>query len=491
VAVEQSRARTQEPGRAQAPQRPAQARPASLLQQLQRVHGNAALARALGGGRRPGRAMLQRYTYTLARGGNLGNEGQRQAAIDLQNHLLKRVSTVYVEPDLSGMGPYDAWGMALMDHSAEATLGSKAQYPRDKNFAESCPVRFQSEYFSFDVELISAPNLVPPFGGPDAPMEQAVRQRVEAPWQIGHIAARGGGGAIGRTFGGTQFWDVNPGFSGIVTPVGTQGAYEVPQSQWLQLLTDVWKMPPEQHVDKAPNKASLTALPAPREQPFLVYVDPKSDPHAKDVPLERKQIDVDMFEREFDRGYEMEESPVLYQEQSSSAPLKNRKDAKRDPNTAMGISAWQPIGGKPPPMKGKLATHEWCHLVGDADSGKCAPENLYIGTNNVNTEQLAMENALRDFRLYYEKLGWSIEIRARATVEELDFEGAPYFSALKVLYEITLTKPNRPRFLIHEQPMDPQRGLLPDLEYKGLLAFVAERLEQAKATVTELDAGAK
>jgi hypothetical protein len=185
---------------------------------------------------------------------------------------------------------------------------------------------------------------------------------------------------------------------------------------------------------------------------------------------------------------ELEQPGWMQQTGISKPPPDNRKDAGRDPNTEMGVSAWQPVGGHTAPMKGKLASHEWCHLVGDADSGECAPENLYIGTNHVNTEQLAMETALHKHRFAYEKRGWGIEIRASAMVKVAIHQGTSYLTAESVRYEIWLVKTGKPRIPVHEQLMDAQRGIIPTWEFKALEFYVNSRLEQAHKTVDEVEA---
>lgn len=86
---------------------------------------------------------------------------------------------------------------------------------------------------------------------------------------------------------------------------------------------------------------------------------------------------------------------------------KGGKDNHGNANTVMGCSATQYAGhlSNVAQQKDQInqnmandINYEWCHLIGHGDGGEEVPENYVAGTHYSNTEQLAMETAVRKFR---------------------------------------------------------------------------------------------
>jgi hypothetical protein len=281
---------------------------------------------------------------------------------------------------------------------------------------------------------------------------------------------------MGRPVGGAQRWGVNPAFAGVVG--GDQQFLTL--GELIAWGTNELLLPLEDFVADVPE--GMLELPAPPEQPFVFYLDSKT-PRIDQPDTGRESISIAEFERRFERA-EQDGGPIARQSGISTAPRTSRKDggSERDPATAMGgLSASSVVGGRPPPMQGALASHEWCHLVGDGDSGRCAPENLVVGTNSVNTEQLAMENSLRPSRARLDGLGLAIEITARAQCTTVDHGGRSFLVAQYILYEIDLVNPGArgARMEIFRHVMHGTRGAIANLEYVMLGGIIEERLNRA------------
>ncbi len=152
--------------------------------------------------------------------------------------------------------------------------------------------------------------------------------------------------------------------------------------------------------------------------------------------------------------------------------------------------------------RGASGSHEYCHLVGDGDSGDCKAENLVVGTNGVNTEQLAMEETLRPYRPLLRRLGYGLRLTVTATIDDTPF----YFEGLNpfdppwasqsiaewIQYAIEVVpidlglKSDEP-MPVHTQVMDGQRGVITEAEVEVLKATVARKLDDVLGSLDGLD----
>lgn len=421
-----------------------------------------------------GGAVVQQFAFTLGRGLQADpHRESKEAAIATQNRLLRAVHTLYV----AGSNNPEATAAASpsMAQPDAITVGRDALYPRDDHFADNVVATFSGEYFNYKVQLISHPDMVPDWNAPAA-IDAVVAQRVAAPYRIVSMSVRGGGGAgMGRPVGGPQWWGINSEFNGVVGHRVLWG-HELVAWGIGELL-----LPMDRYLKGSPGPG-LRKMPATSFDPFIFYLEGAASSVQEPIGT-RAVIDIGDFERRFERVRE-EGGAYAEQEGLSKAPSVARKEggSDRDPGTMMGTSAWKAAGGKPAPLPGALASHEWCHLLGDGDSGPCAPANLVIGTNSVNTEQLAMENALRPYRPgLMDHFGLAIQIQARALCSRVMHDGTEYLQADHIEYNIDLVNPARPaiRFEIFRRVMDGRRGAISELEFITVGNMAAEQLNLA------------
>lgn len=180
-------------------------------------------------------------------------------------------------------------------------------------------------------------------------------------------------------------------------------------------------------------------------------------------------------------------------------PAQQRQEAGRNPQqTADGTPAAVWAGGTRA-AGGALASHEYCHLVGDGDGGPCEDHNLVIGTNGVNTEQLALEETLRPYRPTFRRLGWSIMIEVTAIVEQvpMNLQGVnedvrwPADSLADFIrYKITAMPMDVALEGMHRLPimthvMDGKRGTITDMEVELLKRKLTASFDAALQTVQE------
>jgi hypothetical protein len=64
----------------------------------------------------------------------------------------------------------------------------------------------------------------------------------------------------------------------------------------------------------------------------------------------------------------------------------------------------------------RTTAFEWCHLIGHGDGGREEFANFVVGTEAVNTEQLALEGALRPYRGQLASIGWAIRLDVEAAL---------------------------------------------------------------------------
>ncbi|MFF0965960.1 DUF4157 domain-containing protein [Streptomyces sp. NPDC003283] len=348
---------------------------------------------------------------------------------------------------------------------------------RDPGPRESWPMKYQSGQFIYEIEMINRPDrrgttLIDPERS-----FQVVKRKLKM---------RDSGHSAGRTYRFDERWSPNPEYWGPVPgPQAEVAAHEMGLSSRSRLAQEDMRF--------------FRPLPAPRSQPFVFHVaDDRVDPHFLHADGAQKDRRRDVTAAAFDHTA-ANAHPEDYRRKSvsmlSAPPQVGRGDAGRSPHRTMGgVQAHELMGaeGRKGSSGQRLASHEWCHLIGDGDGGPDMPENLVIGTNAVNTEQLAMETALRPLVPRLAALGYSIQLDAEALVTPSPVEvpgvpGGRWNSAEFISYRISLVPVGRinssRKREIHRQVMDGRRGTITELEFTYLHNTVRSKLRQAVAEI--------
>ncbi|MFJ8658779.1 DUF4157 domain-containing protein [Streptomyces sp. NPDC093795] len=278
-----------------------------------------------------------------------------------------------------------------------------------------------------------------------------------------------GRGSQGRTYMFEHRWAPNPSF--VAAP--GQGAAET--AAFFGLDPDLRLSPADTGFVPLPTDPSL---------PFVFFVEEdRSD--SRFLNDKREFLSADAFDTEY--AMASLTGSTREQERISQPPIHDRRTAGRSTSQAMGgtqAHEWVDAGGSQGGAPGVLAKYEWCHLIGDGDSGPNIPENLVIGTNAVNTEQLAMEIGLRRYVRQLDTRGYGIELRVRATMVDAPehqnpdapniLNGAPLMADW-ISYEITIVGPGQ-RHPVHRQIMDAARGTITESEFVFLQTAVEQRI---------------
>jgi hypothetical protein len=346
---------------------------------------------------------------------------------------------------------------------------------------DSWLVQFQTSLHIYTVEVV---NHVQDLGGG----RRRYLVDTSLPFRVVRFTAKGSGGrSMGRTFRYGDYWDVNPEYDGPEDPLH---------------LAAIRHLAPD---DRAPRDTSgLALLPSDPSQPFLFYRRRVVDPHfttgggaSHDA---RRFLSIDGFDRKYDRAED--QGRTRSRVNVSRPPTVDRATAGRDPKAAMGnvpAHALMPDSGHRGGT-GRLASHEWCHLIGDGDNGPSEFRNLVVGTNAVNTEQLAMETALREYRNRFDGLGYAIRLTVKAVLDRPEatsstypdirrVPGGPYHQAKWISFEIdVIDNPGRNARRsdvdragsvtgsVHRQIMDARRGTITESEFTSLHHEVRNKL---------------
>jgi hypothetical protein len=418
-------------------------------------------------------APVQRLTFKVERGDSEADAQEKQQHISMQDARLAALQTLYVndaaDTAMEGASPA---------HPTEATRLPGQPGPRGDKLLESWYVKFQSKYHGYTIDLVTSPDHDP---RGDDPLVGTVR-RIHEPFRIVRSSTLGERGDIGRTLAGGWAWAPNPNYRGLMNAPNLGGQFHpVPMPQ--PILPSMLHMPPDKRFG-APGTERYVPLPAPPTQPFIYYKDPgANDPtHQHDDRRDLPPTSTSLTLLMPPEGLGPSPVPLWQQSTFSAPPKKARKGSGRDPGKAMGgpASDLMPSGWSAAPRQGTQASHEWCHLVGDADGGGCDGLNLVIGTNQVNSEQLALENALRPFRPALEKLGRGVYIDARATgtLQPHSGTGQPVLQADWIKYTISVRSldGSGEELHAHTDVMDATRGTITKGEFEALRAEAAAKL---------------
>ncbi|MET9079653.1 DUF4157 domain-containing protein [Streptomyces sp. NPDC004232] len=317
---------------------------------------------------------------------------------------------------------------------------------------------YQSSFFVYTIELVNDP------GG----LVSRTLIDTDAPFTITRRIPRGSGGrSSGRTYAFGDRWGVDPS-SGLSKETAAQ----------------LYGLDPDGYVEQGDAaRQGLAQLPSDTTQAVTFYVPAgRNDP--KFLNNDRRFMST--------QGFDALGNATRWATALSARPQVDRRDGQRSTAAAMGNTqahAWMGPGNGG--SVGQLAKYEWCHLVGDGDGGPSAPENLVIGTNAVNTEQLAMETGLRDLVPQVRARGFDIRLQVIASLQEapMESEHSPSDFGLPALlqadwisYDISLVplgQVNGRQRAVHRQIMDATRGTITESEFVVLQATVKRAIRAA------------
>ncbi|WP_133259886.1 hypothetical protein [Streptacidiphilus pinicola] len=467
------------------------------LPALQRLAGNAAVTRAVQRSRADDQAatplqrMPRRGTVTAPR--TAAEPGTQRATREDQEDQIEQIAflpAMWVpaeEFDADGRlvaPPTVAYAREQRGYRTDALRVGNPLPPRastrlrEGSVRTSWVVEYQTSFFVYRVQLIN-----------DRHGTSATLIDPTQPFTITQMIPKGSGGrSMGRTYRFGDFWGYNPGYAGVASA-------DLAEQRGLDDANRVDRPTPD-----------LVALPTDRRQPFVFYTRRITDSnftHSDGSAHESRRF---MSARRFDeQARDTPDRTFRQQVRVSNPPLVDRGTGGRSPMAAMGgvaAHALMPTTGHGG-TRGRLASHEWCHLVGDGDGGPNWFDNLVVGTNAVNTEQLAMETALRDYVRSFSGLGCAIRLNVQALLErtEATAEFVPdnerdgygrYNKADWISYAIDIIEaPGRrateddvrdARVLypaVHRQIMDANRGVITESEFTSLHNEVRAKLRAA------------
>lgn len=348
---------------------------------------------------------------------------------------------------------------------------------------EDWVIEYQTSFFTYRIQAIN-----------DRQRQRSlVMIDLNGPFEFVRVPKGSRGRSMGRPYRFGDYWDVNPDFLRHLPGDPDES---------LRVLIEGRGLEEENRVTEA-DRGSLVQLPSDEYEPFLFYTRDITDPSFTHRDGTRKDDRRFLLPAHFDSLAEQARPAGRTRAQVgvSQPPVAGRQDAGRNPAPAMGnfqAHHLMPESGRPRTDE-RLASHEWCHLIGDNDGGPTAFHNLVIGTNAVNTEQLAMESALRDFRPRMEGLGYAIRLRVEAIVERAEAEspvvpGGPYQKADWISFAIDLVDKDpsagpvdtRPSVeYVHRQIMDANRGTITESEFTSLHNQVRNQLRAAHGRLKE------
>ncbi|MFI1768741.1 DUF4157 domain-containing protein [Streptomyces sp. NPDC020800] len=362
------------------------------------------------------------------------------------------------QPAQAWLSPQAADDVDLLRVQSTFSLPRPAAGRRGGTLQTRWSANYQSSFFVYTIELINDPE----------GHQSHVLIDTNAPFVITRRTLRGSGGRSGgRTYAFGDRWGVNPS-SGLSK----------------EAAMERFGLDPDGYVEQADVLAQgLTRLPSENSQPVAFYI-----PAGRDDP---KFLNSD---RRFlsPQGFDDLGGATRWVTGLSSRPQVDRRDGQRSTAAAMGnTQAHEWMGPGNGGTVGQLAKYEWCHLVGDGDGGPSTPQNLVIGTNAVNTEQLAMETGLRDLIPQVRAHGYDIRLHVIASLQQapLESEHSPADRGLPDLlqanwisYDISLVplgEVNGQQLPVHRQIMDATRGTITESEFVVLQATVKNAIRAA------------
>ncbi|MFJ8111499.1 DUF4157 domain-containing protein [Streptomyces sp. NPDC096132] len=376
-------------------------------------------------------------------------------------------------PDRAYAGARQGYGTDALRVERTATLPRASASRRGGSLQTAWQVEYQTSFFVYRVELVNSDlqhshTLINP----------------DRSFRIVRMTPKGSGGrSMGRTYRFGDYWGINPAYTGDQDPHALAGLRNLDEENRV-----------------GDDTAGLVQLPTDPSQPFVFYkrniVDPSFTYADGSSHNSRRFLSVPSFDRKANRAEEAGRGKLRSQVGLSRPPTVDRASAGRNPAAAMGnmpAHGLMPLTGHGGGA-GRRASHEWCHLIGDGDNGPTDFRNLVVGTNAVNTEQLAMETALRDYRTRFLGLGYAIRLTVEALLERTEaaspaVPGGPYHQADWISFMIDIVEdPGRGAGgsqvdeaesvvgTVHRQIMDAKRGTITESEFTSLHHEVRNKL---------------
>ena len=402
-----------------------------------------------------------------------------------QARLIRDLTTLYVVEAFDD----DGTPTAQPDHAYASEQPGTVQVIRERGFIgprtggrnptprADYPATYQSRYFTYVIDLVNT--------AVGSPLPTRSGVDTDEPFDIRRRTLKGSGRAQGRPNRLREHWAHNPAYW---QPHGGLAAHQSEAAG----RAKAHELNPVEEISAADVPAGLVALPSDATQPYIFYVSAtERDPNfTHDARRYARSADFDSAR------------PVTgkMQQGLSDRPVENRRDAGRLPAATMGnTQAYEYMDTNRGAIRGaRLASHEWCHLIGDGDGGPDALENLVIGTNAVNTEQLAMELALRDYRFQLAALSCAIQLTVKVITRDAPVPVVRGYGhgrgnvADWISYDIAVVnsqdKNDTRRIPAHRQIMDGTRGTITRAEFSYLhhtvrekLRRVVDHLQQARA----------
>ncbi|NBM20336.1 DUF4157 domain-containing protein [Streptomyces sp. GC420] len=384
-------------------------------------------------------------------------------------------------PDRAYAGERQGYGVDAL-RVPSASLPRLTASRRGGTLQDSWQVDFQTSFFVYRVELINS----------DLQHSHTLIDPGRS-FRIIRMTPKGSGGrSMGRTYKFGDYWGINPAYTGGRDPEELAGLRGLDEDNRVGADT-----------------TGLIQLPTDPSQPFVFYkrniVDPSFAYADGTSNNSRRFLSVADFDAKANRAEAAGRGKLRRQVRVSRPPTVGRADAGRNPAGAMGhmpAHALMPVTGHGGGA-GRRASHEWCHLIGDGDNGPTEFRNLVVGTNAVNTEQLAMETALRDYRTRFLGLGYAIRLTVEAVLERTEAEspnvpGGPYHKADWISFMIDIIE--NPAHgagsadvdgavsvsgTVHRQVMDAKRGTITESEFTSLHNEVRNKLRGVHADLRE------
>lgn len=393
--------------------------------------------------------------------------------IKFQNTAIKKIKNLYID---SSNDPELAYTSKSGHAVNEITVDTKTIYPRDTTLVRTFSAYFLGDFYKYNVTLLQ--ETIRPIKRNKKENINKIKEAMKDPYEITSIILRGEGTAMGRPVGGDQLWGINNSYNMNIGHI---------KSNNFNYLKDwglkVGNFPQIDFHGGQNTPAGMKKIPPPASQPFTFYIKSNTPLNGQTVRNAPNVISPSTF-LNYKQNTAFNGFKYFEQSRISSPPKTDRQTGHRDPGKTMDSQAWKLMLGGFGGTAKNLASHEWCHLIGDGDGGQCAPQNLVIGTNSVNTEQLAMETALRSWRPALARVGYAIQIKAMALAKKNNVDGKKN-QAVHIQYELSLVDPKNnavPPIEVIKHNMDGQRGAIPKLEYEMLHAIVNQKIEKiAKA----------
>lgn len=401
---------------------------------------------------------------------NAWSEGER-GQIEQLGQQIAGLRQIFVPRDPDG-----AWlayrAAPAGDTHRPAVLQGGLQAPDNKAAAFPTAYRYADEDYQYTIELVRPERLgtIPGIVGDGSVFE------------ITSITPPISKTATGRAYTGTQAFFANPRYRGAAVAAPTTRAAAAARAA-IQRFDN----------EQAARAAHFVPQPTSDQEPYVFCVpEDFDDPKQTANPAQDRRFRSEaQFEGDLAAG-----AAKSARSMATRTPAQRRAEAGRIPQAEAGnvpAAAFMGDAGTRA-TQGHLASHEYCHLIGDGDGGLCDRRNLVVGTNSVNTEQLAMEETLRPFRPKFRQLGCSVMLDVTSTTgatpaapaggEAWVRQSKAEFIRYRIqIIPVDVALRDMHRLDVHTQIMDGQRGTITEMEVELLKATIERKMAAALETV--------